>query len=69
MEKFAGYAFALTRQLCAAELSDRMAEDTLPGGIHGRQPFGGYAEYCRVVILVDEVRRMKLALLPPSVNR
>ena len=71
MEKFAGYAFNKSHSATYALLSFQTAwlKTHYPAEFMAANLSADMQNIDRVVILVDEVRRMKLALLPPSVNK
>jgi DNA polymerase-3 subunit alpha len=71
MEKFAGYAFNKSHSATYALLSFQTAwlKTHYPAEFMAANLSADMQNIDRVVILVEEVRRMKLALLPPSVNK
>ena len=70
MEKFAGYAFNKSHSATYAVVSFQTAwlKTHYPAQFMAANLSAEMQNIDRVVILVDEVRRMELALLPPSVN-
>jgi DNA polymerase-3 subunit alpha len=71
MEKFAGYAFNKSHSATYALLSFQTAwlKTHYPAEFMAANLSADMQNIDRVVVLIDEVRRMKLALLPPSVNK
>ena len=71
MEKFAGYAFNKSHSATYALLSFQTAwlKTHYPADFMAANLSADMQNIDRVVVLVDEVRRMKLDLLPPSVNK
>ena len=71
MEKFAGYAFNKSHSATYALLSFQTAwlKTHYPAEFMAANLSADMQNIDRVVVLVDEVRRMKLHLLPPSVNK
>jgi DNA polymerase-3 subunit alpha len=71
MEKFAGYAFNKSHSATYALLSFQTAwlKTHYPADFLAANLSADMQNIDRVVVLVDEVRRMKLDLLPPSVNK
>ena len=70
MEKFAGYAFNKSHSATYAIVSFQTAwlKSRYPAHFMAANLSADMQSIDRVVILVDEVRRMKMSLLPPSVN-
>lgn len=70
MEKFAGYAFNKSHSATYAIVSFQTAwlKSRYPAQFMAANLSADMQSIDRVVILVDEIRRMKMALLPPSVN-
>ncbi|HAR91134.1 MAG TPA: DNA polymerase III subunit alpha, partial [Gammaproteobacteria bacterium] len=71
MEKFAGYAFNKSHSATYALLSFQTAwlKTHYPAEFMAANLSADMQNIDRVVVLIDEVRRMKLNLLPPSVNK
>ena len=70
MEKFAGYAFNKSHSATYALLSQTAWLKThYPAEFMAANLSADMQNIDRVVVLIDEVRRMKLNLLPPSVNK
>ena len=71
MEKFAGYAFNKSHSATYALLSFQTAwlKTHYPAEFMAANLSADMQNIDRVVVLVEEVRRMKLSLLPPSVNK
>jgi len=71
MEKFAGYAFNKSHSATYALLSFQTAwlKTHHPAEFMAANLSADMQNIDRVVVLIDEVRRMKLALLPPCVNK
>lgn len=70
MEKFAGYAFNKSHSATYAIVSFQTAwlKSRYPAHFMAANLSADMQTIDRVVILVDEVRRMKMSLLPPDVN-
>ena len=70
MEKFAGYAFNKSHSATYAIVSFQTAwlKSRYPAHFMAANLSADMQSIDRVVILVDEVRRMKMSLLPPGVN-
>ena len=70
MEKFAGYAFNKSHSATYAIVSFQTAwlKSCYPAHFMAANLSADMQSIDRVVILVDEVRRMKMSLLPPGVN-
>jgi len=70
MEKFAGYAFNKSHSATYALVSFQTAwlKSCYPAQFMAANLSADMQSIDRVVIVVDEIRRMKLALLPPGVN-
>ena len=70
MEKFAGYAFNKSHSATYAIVSFQTAwlKSRYPAHFMAANLSADMQTIDRVVILVDEVRRMKMSLLPPDIN-